>query len=88
MNHTVSLQTGFKSAGMIFGRVKMAQAFFERKKLLPVHHSMVPNKESIEKLSPKQKNMSKIAQENLIQPRQEHHYKINKTHIDKPFKTK
>jgi Reverse transcriptase (RNA-dependent DNA polymerase)/RNase H-like domain found in reverse transcriptase/Integrase zinc binding domain len=86
MNHTVSLQTGFKPAEMIFGRDKMAQAFFDREKLLPVHHSMIQNKESIEKLSQELRNMSKIAQENLIQLRRENHEKINKTRIDKPFK--
>jgi transposase InsO family protein len=86
MNHTVNLQTGFKPAEMIFGRDKMAQAFFEREKILPVHHSMLHNKESIDKLSQELRMMSKTAQENLIQLRRENHEKINKTRIDKPFK--
>jgi hypothetical protein len=71
---------------MIFGRDKMARAFFEREKLLPVHHSMLQNKESIDKLSQELRIMSKTAQENLIQLRRENHEKINKTRIDKPFK--
>jgi hypothetical protein len=72
---------------MIFGRDNMSQAFFEREKLLPVHHSMLHNKETIDKLSNELKNMSKMAQESLIQLRHENHEKINKTRIDKPFKT-
>jgi hypothetical protein len=56
MNHTFSLQTGFKPGGMIFGINKMAQAFLKKEKLLPVHHSMVPNEKSIEKLRQEQNN--------------------------------
>jgi hypothetical protein len=86
MNHTVSVQTGFKPAEMIFGKDNMSQAFFEREKLLPVHHSVIQNKEHVLKLSTELKNMAKSAQENLIQLRHESHEKTNKNRIDKPFK--
>jgi hypothetical protein len=87
MNHTVSVQTGFKPAEMIFGRDNMSQAFFDREKLLPVHHSVSQNKHAIEKLSLELRNMAKSAQENLIQLRHESNEKTNKNRIEKPFKT-
>jgi hypothetical protein len=86
MNHTVSVQTGFKPAEMIFGKDNMSQAFFDREKLLPVHHSVIQNKDHVLKLSTELKNMAKSAQESLIQLRHESHEKTNKNRIDKPFK--
>jgi hypothetical protein len=86
MNHTVCVQTGFKPAEMIFGQDKMSQAFFDREKLLPAHHTVSQNKESIKSLTENLREMSKMAQESLIQLRQENHEKVNRTRIDKPFK--
>jgi hypothetical protein len=86
MNHTISVQTGFKPVEMIFGKDKMAQAFFDREKLLPVHHSVANNKESLEKLTEEIKTMSKMAQETLLKIRTETHEKVNKTRTDKQFK--
>jgi hypothetical protein len=63
----------------------MSQAFFDREKLLPVHHSVKPNKESVEKLTEEIRTMSKIAQETIAHLRQESHEKANKTRIDKNF---
>jgi hypothetical protein len=86
MNHTVSVQTGFKPAEMIFGKDKMAQAFFDREKLLPVHHSVATNKESLERLTEEIKTMSKMAQETLLKIRTETHETVNRTRMDKQFK--
>jgi hypothetical protein len=87
MNHTVTPRTGFTPAQMIFGTDNMAKSFLDRDKILPVHHLVSNDQTKVQQLTQQLKEMSNSARDSLIQLRQESHKKINKTRLDKDFKT-
>lgn len=60
---------------MIVGRGQLSQSFLDTELLLPIHHSIVNNKETVERLSKDIQIMAKTAKDNI------QYYRLGQIHI-------